>query len=61
MLQRHSRALQALADRWSTTEPKQQTAINPFEGSVDLNDPTAVQLEGVLFMEGQGKPQRSLA
>jgi hypothetical protein len=31
-LQRRSRALQALADRWSSTEPKQQASLNPFEG-----------------------------
>jgi hypothetical protein len=55
-LQRHARALQALADRWSSTEPKQQTSINPFEGSRDLNDPSALQLDGVLFMEGQAEP-----
>jgi hypothetical protein len=55
-LQRHARSLQALADRWSTTEPSSQDALNPFEGSQDLNDPTALQLDGVLFMEGQGEP-----
>jgi hypothetical protein len=55
-LQRHARALQALADRWSTVEPQHQTSLNPFEGSVDLNDPAALQLDGVLFMEGQGEP-----
>jgi hypothetical protein len=55
-MQRHARALQALADRWSTVEPHEQTSINPFEGSVDLNDPAALQLDGILFMEGQGEP-----
>jgi hypothetical protein len=55
-LQRHARALQALADRWSTTQPEAQHWINPFEGSQDLNDPTALQLDGVLFMEGAGEP-----
>lgn len=55
-VQRHARALQALADRWSTTDPVEQSAINPFEGSVDLNDPAALQLDGILFMEGQGEP-----
>ena len=54
-LQRHARSLQALADRWST-EPSSQEALNPFEGSQDLNDPTALQFDGVLFMEGQGEP-----
>ncbi len=55
-VQRHARALQALADRWSVTEPHEQESLNPFEGSVDLNDPAALQLDGVLFMEGQGEP-----
>lgn len=56
VLQRHARSLQALADRWSTTTPSSQEALNPFEGSRDLNDPAALQLDGVLFMEGQGEP-----
>jgi hypothetical protein len=55
-LQRHARALQALADRWSTTEPAAQRSMNPFEGSQDLNDPAALQLDGVLFMEREGEP-----
>jgi hypothetical protein len=55
-LQRHARALHALADRWSTVEPRAQPSINPFEGSNDLNDPAALQLDGILFMEGQGEP-----
>jgi len=55
-LQRHARALQALADRWSTTPPQSQPWMNPFEGSRDLNDPAALQLDGVLFMEGEGEP-----
>ena len=55
-IQRHARALQALADRWSIQQPASQRAINPFEGSVDLNDPAALQLDGVLFMEGEGEP-----
>jgi len=30
--------------------------VSPFEGAEDLNDPTALQLGGVLFMEGEGEP-----
>ncbi len=55
-LQRHARALQALADRWSTTRPAQPTPFSPFEGAEDLNDPAALQLDGVLFMEGEDEP-----
>ena len=31
-------------------------ALSPFAGTEDLNDPAALQLEGVLFMEGEGEP-----
>lgn len=61
MLQRHARALTALADRWSgSSAPAQSTAV-PFAGSEDLNDPVALQLDGILFMEGQGEPAEILA
>jgi hypothetical protein len=55
-LQRHARTLHALADHWSTTIPSTQSTISPFAGSEDLNDPAALQLDGVLFMEGLGPP-----
>jgi hypothetical protein len=55
-LQRHARTLQALADHWSVTEPAQPTPFSPFEGAPDLNDPAALQLDGVLFMEGEDEP-----
>jgi hypothetical protein len=42
--------------RSPTVEPRAQPSINPFEGSNDLNDPAALQLDGILFMEGQGEP-----
>jgi hypothetical protein len=55
-VQRHSRALCALADRWSTVTVETLDALNPYEGSVDLNSSDATQLDGVLFMEGEGEP-----
>jgi hypothetical protein len=55
-LQRHARALQALADRWSEVEPDQSTPLSPYEGAEDLNSAVAIQLDGVLFMEGEGRP-----
>ena len=55
-LQRHARTLQALADRWSTSEPSARASFSPYEGAEDLNDPAALQLDGVLFMEGEGEP-----
>ncbi len=56
-LQRHARTLQALADRWSAVEPADAPMpFSPFEGADDLNDPAALQLDGVLFMEGEGEP-----
>lgn len=55
-LQRHARTLQALADRWMTAQPEHPTPLSPFEGADDLNAPAALQLDGVLFMEGEGEP-----
>jgi len=55
-LQRHSRTLHALADQWTTTEPSTTPAFSPYEGAPDLNAAAALQLDGVLFMEGEGEP-----
>jgi hypothetical protein len=55
-LQRHARALHALADRWSTAVPSVAQPLSPYAGADDLNDPAALQLDGVLFMEGEGEP-----
>jgi hypothetical protein len=55
-LQRHARTLLALADRWSSAAPASPAPLSPFEGAEDLNDPAALQLDGVLFMEGEGEP-----
>lgn len=55
-LQRHGRALEALADRWSTVTPEDPEPFSPFEGAEDLNAAEALQLDGVLFMEGEGVP-----
>jgi hypothetical protein len=56
VLQRHARTLQALADRWATVEPATGTALSPYQGAEDLNSDAALQLDGVLFMEGEGRP-----
>lgn len=56
VLQRHARTLQALADRWDTVEPSTRSALSPYEGAEDLNTPAATQLDGVLFLEGEGRP-----
>jgi hypothetical protein len=55
-LQRHARTLHALADRWSAATPSHAPALSPFAGADDLNDLAALQLDGVLFMEGEGEP-----
>jgi hypothetical protein len=55
-LQRHARTLHALADRWSQAVPSTAPPLSPYAGAEDLNDPAALQLEGVLFMEGEGEP-----
>lgn len=57
VLQRHGRTLQALADRWSTTETSApHVPFSPYEGCEELNSAVALQLDGVLFMEGEGRP-----
>jgi hypothetical protein len=55
-LQRHARALLALADQWSEATSASRTVFSPFEGAPDLNAGAATQLDGVLFMEGEGEP-----
>jgi hypothetical protein len=56
VLQRHARSLQALADQWTTSEPSVPAPFSPYEGAEDLNSTAALQLDGVLFMEGEGRP-----
>jgi hypothetical protein len=55
-LHRHARTLLALADRWVTAAPSTRPALSPYEGTEDLNSTVAVQLDGVLFLEGEGRP-----
>jgi hypothetical protein len=55
-LSRTSNALKALAERWSTVQPDEAPLPSPFAGAVDLNDDRAIELLGVLFMEGAGEP-----
>ena len=56
-VQRHARTLQALADRWSTTDPSTRQPFSPFEGAEDLNAPAALQLDGVLFLDRVRDPK----
>jgi hypothetical protein len=56
ILQRHSRTLHALADQWSSAAPSRRKPFSPYEGANDLNASAATQLDGVLFMEGEGEP-----
>lgn len=54
---RASRTLKALADRWSRAEALLSDQARPaFSGCEDLNDTTAIETSGVLFMEGAGEP-----
>lgn len=55
-MQRHARSLQALTDQWAVTGPAAPAPFSPYEGAEDLNSPAALQLDGVLFMEGEGRP-----
>ncbi|WP_330150391.1 hypothetical protein [Rhodococcus chondri] len=54
--QRSSRALKALAERWSVATPSGETSFSPFAGAPDLNDDRATETLGILFMEGGGEP-----
>jgi hypothetical protein len=56
VLQRHGRTLLALADRWERTRPVPHPVMSPYEGAEDLNADAATQLDGVLFLEGEGEP-----
>jgi hypothetical protein len=55
-LQRASRALKALAERWAATEPSDTALGSPYAGAPDLNDERAIETLGILFMEGEGEP-----
>jgi len=55
-LQRVSRTLSALAERWSGVQPGSPAPGGPFAGAEDLNDERAIETGGVLFMEGEGEP-----
>ncbi len=56
-LQRASRTLTTLADRWSGVAPTGAPPTGvPFAGCEDLNETAAIQSDGVLFMEGEGEP-----
>ncbi|MEU6934107.1 hypothetical protein AB0A05_33705 [Streptomyces sp. NPDC046374] len=55
-LQARSRALKALADRWSVTDANEQPSTIGFAGTEDLNAPGLTAESGILFMEGEGEP-----
>jgi hypothetical protein len=55
VLQRHARTLHALVDAWSIPGEPSGSA-NPYAGAPDLTSPVALQLDGVLFMEGGDTP-----
>jgi hypothetical protein len=55
-IQTASRALKALASRWSVAEASEHPATIPFAGAEDLNPPGLVSETGILFMEGEGEP-----
>jgi len=55
-LSRASSTLKALAEQWSHANPDQTPLPSPFAGAIDLNDQRAIELLGVLFMEGVGEP-----
>jgi hypothetical protein len=55
-LQAWSRSLTALADRWQHVEPAETPARNRYAGCEDLNEKAAIDVSGILFLEGEGEP-----
>jgi hypothetical protein len=55
-LQEASKTLKTLAERWSSVDPDLAPVANRYAGCDDLNEPAAIQHDGVLFMEGEGEP-----
>jgi hypothetical protein len=55
-LSRTSAALRALAERWSAVDPERPEVASPFSGAEDLNDERAIEIAGILFMEGEAEP-----
>ena len=53
---RASKAFKALADRWSLVPASHGPKGVPYSGCEDLNDQTAIEVSGILFMEGAGEP-----
>lgn len=55
-LQRASRILETLADRWMVIQPGEPRRGFPYFGAEDLNETSTIQYTGVLFLEGEGEP-----
>jgi hypothetical protein len=55
-LEASSRALKALAEHWTESQPVDRPAAVRFAGAEDLNAPGLVSATGILFMEGEGEP-----
>jgi hypothetical protein len=60
-LQRASRTLLALAERWSVAVPAEDRVGVPFAGATDINDERAIETSGVLFLEGDEPPAEIVA
>jgi hypothetical protein len=55
-IQNASKTLKTLADRWSRLKTIKKVKSNPYMGCEDLNEKSAIQHTGLLFMEGEGEP-----
>lgn len=58
-LQRASRALKALAERWEVAERDDAPAPSPFAGARDLNDDRAIEASASSSWRGRASPRRS--
>ncbi|MGD2250502.1 MAG: hypothetical protein PVF58_19060 [Candidatus Methanofastidiosia archaeon] len=55
-LQHSSQILKTFADKWKDTIIKEKDTHNRYTGCEDLNEPSTIQHNGVLFMEGEDEP-----
>ena len=53
---RASQTLKDLADHWTRAAVRRPDRLVPYTGCEDINDTSAIETSGVLFLEGGGEP-----
>ena len=57
---RASQTLKDLADHWTRVAVRRPDRPKPYTGCEDINDTSAIETSGVLFLEGGGEPSELL-